>query len=182
MGQDDDKDRSRSRSRSKGNDLSFEEKLKRLEDDIRHFVDKHKLEERVERILSTIHGRDAQEILETQFPDDCRNKNGFVVTAIRRLEKERRRPQGYRWDKRSWSEPPRAASGERAGPPRRPPPRRNDSRDRRPPPRRNDSRDRGPPRRRADSRDRRPPPRRNDSRDRGPPPRRAADSRDRGRR
>eukprot|EP00931_Biecheleriopsis_adriatica_P057557 TRINITY_DN3415_c0_g1_i1.p1 TRINITY_DN3415_c0_g1~~TRINITY_DN3415_c0_g1_i1.p1 ORF type:complete len:169 (-),score=18.96 TRINITY_DN3415_c0_g1_i1:140-646(-) len=166
MGDDDGgKDRSRSRSRSNAKDVSFDERIRQLEDDIKHFVKKHNLADSVERILSTIHGRDAEDVISTPFPDDCRNKNGFVVSTVRRMEKERRRPQGYRWDKRSFSEPPRAGSNDRAGPPRRgggsrrkdsrdPPPRRRDSRDRRPPPRRNDSRDRRPPPRR-DSRDRR---------------------------
>eukprot|EP00427_Karlodinium_veneficum_P049813 CAMPEP_0169246130 /NCGR_PEP_ID=MMETSP1016-20121227/34568_1 /TAXON_ID=342587 /ORGANISM="Karlodinium micrum, Strain CCMP2283" /LENGTH=157 /DNA_ID=CAMNT_0009326685 /DNA_START=44 /DNA_END=513 /DNA_ORIENTATION=+ len=156
MPRDDSRDPSRGRGPSPTNgkdDGNFEEKLRRLEDDIKHFCDKHHLNDKVERILSTIHGKDAEDVITTPFPEDCRNPNGFVVSTIRKLEKERARPQGYRWDKTSWEEPPRAASRERATGPGKGG-RRDDSRP--PPRRRGDSRGRGrggpPPRRRDDSR------------------------------
>merc|ERR1719384_1561421 len=41
----------------------------------------------------------------TAFPQDCRSTIAFVVSVIRKVETEAGRPQGYRWDGRSWSEP-----------------------------------------------------------------------------
>mmetsp|Transcript_9327 Transcript_9327/g.16847 ORF Transcript_9327/g.16847 Transcript_9327/m.16847 type:complete len:154 (-) Transcript_9327:182-643(-) len=90
-----------SRSRSPG------DKRARLREQIERFVDTHKLDDKVCRIMSNMHPADVRRVMDAAFPQDVRNPSGFIISAIRKVEKESDRPQGYRWDGRSWSEPPR---------------------------------------------------------------------------
>mmetsp|Transcript_58231 Transcript_58231/g.131192 ORF Transcript_58231/g.131192 Transcript_58231/m.131192 type:complete len:166 (+) Transcript_58231:77-574(+) len=106
-----------SRSRSPGGP---EEKLRKLRAQIEEFVTDHKLDERVGRIMNNMHPVDLKRVLGTPFPTDCRNNTAFVISTIRKTEQEGGRPQGYRWDGRSWSEPkPRPKDGSRSRSPGR---------------------------------------------------------------
>mmetsp|Transcript_86897 Transcript_86897/g.246407 ORF Transcript_86897/g.246407 Transcript_86897/m.246407 type:complete len:149 (-) Transcript_86897:154-600(-) len=100
---------SRSRSpggrddRSPGGD--HDERLARLRGQLEDFTNKHKLDDRANRIMTNMHPVDAKKVMATPFPKDCRSSTAFVVSVIRKVENEAGRPQGYRWDGRSWSEP-----------------------------------------------------------------------------
>eukprot|EP00411_Alexandrium_monilatum_P020844 CAMPEP_0175208494 /NCGR_PEP_ID=MMETSP0093-20121207/13650_1 /TAXON_ID=311494 /ORGANISM="Alexandrium monilatum, Strain CCMP3105" /LENGTH=102 /DNA_ID=CAMNT_0016501677 /DNA_START=76 /DNA_END=380 /DNA_ORIENTATION=+ len=91
-----------SRSRSRGGQ---EDKIRRLREEIEDFCSLHKLDERASRIMTNMHPVDIKKVIGTPFPTDCRNATAFVVSSIRKVEQEAGRPQGYRWDGRSWSEP-----------------------------------------------------------------------------
>merc|ERR1719330_1594866 len=107
---------SRSRSRSPDN---LDDRLSRLREKIEDFASDKKLDDRATRILMNMHPIDVKRVMTTPFPDDCRSTVGFVVSVIRKVEKEAGRPQGYRWDGRSWSEPKHERKDSRSPPPRR---------------------------------------------------------------
>lgn len=119
---------SRSRSRSPAN---IEDKISQLKEKIEDFASDKRLDDRATRILMNMHPIDVKKVMSTAFPQDCRSTTAFVVSVIRKVENEAGRPQGYRWDGRSWSEPA-PERGERRGRGG------GDSRARSPPPRRND--------------------------------------------
>merc|ERR1719499_2823566 len=96
-------------------DRDFDTKLRRLRRKIEDFVDKHKLDDRVARIMNNMHPRDAKIVLKVSFPDDCRSPSCFIVSQIRRTESEAGRPKDYRWDGRSWSENSRDCGPRDAG-------------------------------------------------------------------
>eukprot|EP00933_Yihiella_yeosuensis_P020118 TRINITY_DN16215_c0_g2_i1.p1 TRINITY_DN16215_c0_g2~~TRINITY_DN16215_c0_g2_i1.p1 ORF type:complete len:174 (-),score=21.77 TRINITY_DN16215_c0_g2_i1:166-687(-) len=117
------------RSRSKSGDM--DERTQRHKEKIDDFASDKKLDERATRILQNMHPVDSNRVMDTPFPEDVRNTVAFVISTIRKVENETGRPQGYRWDGRSWSEPPkgykrspnRYGGGQRGG--------RRDRRDRR---------------------------------------------------
>mmetsp|Transcript_8687 Transcript_8687/g.19030 ORF Transcript_8687/g.19030 Transcript_8687/m.19030 type:complete len:187 (+) Transcript_8687:76-636(+) len=87
----------------------------RLREKIEAFADTHKLDDRAVRIMTNMHPVDVKKVMAHPFPEDVRSPSGFVVSVIRKVEGEAGRPPGYRWDGKSWSEPPRRrASGSRS--------------------------------------------------------------------
>lgn len=89
----------------------LEERVVRIRRKIEDFVEDHGLDDRVSRIMHNMHPRDVEKVLLVNFPDDCRNPSGFVVSQIRKTETEACRPKDYRWDGRSWSEDSRGGGG-----------------------------------------------------------------------
>eukprot|EP00929_Paragymnodinium_shiwhaense_P087080 TRINITY_DN47384_c0_g1_i1.p1 TRINITY_DN47384_c0_g1~~TRINITY_DN47384_c0_g1_i1.p1 ORF type:complete len:303 (-),score=57.06 TRINITY_DN47384_c0_g1_i1:87-995(-) len=111
--------RSRSRSRGKSEEnLSPEERLARLRQELEDFTKKHDLDDRAHRIMANMHPFDVRAVMKHPFPTDCRNPTGFVVSVIRKVETEACRAQGYKWDGVDWSEPkkrdPAEAAADRA--------------------------------------------------------------------
>eukprot|EP00928_Gymnodinium_smaydae_P087115 TRINITY_DN7144_c0_g1_i1.p1 TRINITY_DN7144_c0_g1~~TRINITY_DN7144_c0_g1_i1.p1 ORF type:complete len:172 (+),score=28.25 TRINITY_DN7144_c0_g1_i1:155-670(+) len=101
---------SQSRSRSRGGGGNGD-KLLRLRKQIEDFCDKNKLDDKVSRIMTNMHPTDAKQVMDAPFPSEVRSPSGFVISVIRKVEKENQRPQGYRWDGHSWDEPPKASRG-----------------------------------------------------------------------
>eukprot|EP00927_Polykrikos_kofoidii_P054343 TRINITY_DN48770_c0_g1_i1.p1 TRINITY_DN48770_c0_g1~~TRINITY_DN48770_c0_g1_i1.p1 ORF type:complete len:219 (-),score=24.10 TRINITY_DN48770_c0_g1_i1:209-865(-) len=99
---------SRSMSRA-GGDLA--ERCARLQQEIDDFTRKHGVDDRAQRIMLNLHPTDVKNVMATPFPTECRNTTAFVVSTIRKVEKEARRPQSYRWDGKTWSEPRIAPRG-----------------------------------------------------------------------
>merc|ERR1712007_406721 len=85
-------------------DDTEEARLRKLRRQIDDYVHKHKLDHRVSGIMQNMHPGDVTKVMQVPFPEDCRNPSGFVVSQIRRTERDVGRPKDYRWDGRSWNE------------------------------------------------------------------------------
>mmetsp|Transcript_107691 Transcript_107691/g.347603 ORF Transcript_107691/g.347603 Transcript_107691/m.347603 type:complete len:235 (-) Transcript_107691:84-788(-) len=102
--------RSRGRSASSGSegvtDDSGEARLRRLRRRIDKYIERNRLDHRVSGIMQNMHPSDVVKVMETPFPEDCRNPSGFAVAQIRRTERDAGRPKDYRWNGRTWDEGP----------------------------------------------------------------------------
>lgn len=122
-------------------------KLRRKIDD---YVQRHRLDSRVSGIMQNMHPGDVVKVMEVPFPEDCRNPSGFVVSQIRRTERDAGRPKDYRWNGKTWDQGPKDFGA------RDRTPERNGGRDGGRDGRRDDRRDERRDRRRGRSRDRLP--------------------------
>ena len=100
----------RSRDASSPSPTCVEERIERLRREIDDFSRDKQLDCRAQRKLLSMHPADAKKVMRTPFPKDCRSTVGFVISVIRKVEAGSGRPQGARWDGRSWDEPPEATS------------------------------------------------------------------------
>mmetsp|Transcript_132720 Transcript_132720/g.233827 ORF Transcript_132720/g.233827 Transcript_132720/m.233827 type:complete len:386 (+) Transcript_132720:157-1314(+) len=102
---------SRSRSSGDNGDSSLDARIRRLRKKITDFIDNNNLDNRVSGIMQNMHPSDVVKVMEVPFPDECRNPSGFVVSQIRKAERDAGRPKDYRWDEKDWNETAKDKAG-----------------------------------------------------------------------
>mmetsp|Transcript_130111 Transcript_130111/g.259534 ORF Transcript_130111/g.259534 Transcript_130111/m.259534 type:complete len:249 (+) Transcript_130111:61-807(+) len=101
--------RGRTASSSSGGGVehaSGEVRLRKLRRRIDEYIERNRLDHRVSGIMQNMHPSDVIKVIETTFPEDCRNPSGFAVAQIRRTERDAGRPKDYRWNGKSWDQRP----------------------------------------------------------------------------
>lgn len=101
--------RSKGRSASSGSEAGppGDARLRKLRQRIDRYIERNNLDHRVSGIMQNMHPSDVVKVMETPFPEECRNPSGFVVAQIRRTERDVGRPKDYRWNGKNWDEGPR---------------------------------------------------------------------------